>query len=65
MVSIIQDLPRKYRERAEEARAQADETTDPERRRALLQVADTWERMAQYEEKHPSVPRSHYVPPED
>jgi len=65
MVSIIQDLPRKYRERAEEARAQADETADPEVRRSLLQVADTWERMAQYEEKNPSVARSHYVQPED
>ena len=41
-----------YRERAEECRAQASEMTDPKAREAMLETADTWERMAAYEDKH-------------
>ena len=41
-----------YRRRAEETRAQADETTDDNKRRTLLEMADTWERMAQWEDKN-------------
>lgn len=41
-----------YRQRAEEARKKADSTTDEEARKALLQMADTWERMATYEDEH-------------
>ena len=53
MASLIHNRPREYRQRAEEARTKADGVTDPARRQDLLQIADTWERMAEYEEKHP------------
>jgi hypothetical protein len=38
--------------RAQEARDRASATTDEEVRKTLLQDAETWERMAAYEEKH-------------
>ncbi len=41
-----------YRSRAEKARNQAEQTTDEEARKRLLQDADAWERMAEYEDKH-------------
>ena len=41
-----------YRARADEARTQADAATDEESPKRLLQDADTWERMAAYEDKH-------------
>jgi len=41
-----------YRRRAEECRAQADTATDEETRKTLLQTAETWERMAQWEDKN-------------
>ncbi|MFI5032807.1 MAG: hypothetical protein ACHQPH_19095 [Reyranellales bacterium] len=44
MTSIITDLARQYRARAEAA--SSDEVC-----RSLLQIAETWERMAQYEEQ--------------
>jgi hypothetical protein len=48
-----------YRARAAEARVKAEETSDAEARKTLLQIADTWERMAAYEDKHnppPNIP---------
>lgn len=39
-----------YRKRAEEARAKADETTDDTNKRSWLHTADTWERMASWED---------------
>lgn len=51
MTSIITDVARQYRARAEEARARADEATDDATRKSLLQIAETWERMAQWEER--------------
>jgi hypothetical protein len=51
MTSVITDLPRQYRARAEEARVRAETATSDEMRKSLLQIADTWERMAQYEER--------------
>jgi hypothetical protein len=41
-----------YRSRAEEARQQAAAAPDEETRKKLLQTADTWDRMAAYEDKH-------------
>jgi hypothetical protein len=41
-----------YRTRAHEVRAKADQETDAKARSTLLQTADTWERMAEYEDKH-------------
>jgi len=43
-----------YRTRAAEARAQAAATLDEATRHRLLQDADTWERMASYEENRQS-----------
>jgi len=53
MASLIHNRPKQYRQRAEEARTQAEAATDEARRRELLQIAETWDRMADYEEKHP------------
>lgn len=41
-----------YRRRAEDCRRAANATTDDEARKKLLQEADTWERMAAWEDKH-------------
>lgn len=41
-----------YRRRAEEAREKAGSATDETARRKLLETADTWERMAAYEDEH-------------
>jgi hypothetical protein len=49
-----------YRKQAEEARIRAAAAESDSARDALLQVADTWERMARWEDAnnppHPSVP---------
>ncbi len=39
-----------YRQRARECRAKAEAAEAPKRRQALLLDADTWERMAEWEE---------------
>jgi hypothetical protein len=41
-----------YRKRADKAREKADATKDAETRKSLLLTADTWDRMAEYEDKH-------------
>jgi hypothetical protein len=41
-----------YRARADAARRLAENATDEEGRRKLQQDVDTWERMADYEDKH-------------
>lgn len=41
-----------YRVRAAEAREKAKIATDERARETLLQEADTWDRMAAYEDKH-------------
>lgn len=53
MASTIHNRPKQYRQRAEEARTKADTVDDPNLRSELYQIAETWERMADYEEKHP------------
>jgi hypothetical protein len=54
MVPLIYNLAAQYRRRAEETRARAEATTDESMREILLEAAKTWERMADYEEKHPT-----------
>ena len=48
---MITDLGRQYRARAEEARVRSESATDEAQRKSLLQIAETWERMATYEEQ--------------
>jgi hypothetical protein len=52
MTSVKTDLSAQYRARAQEARDQAATVQDDETRKRLLQDAETWERMAAYEEKN-------------
>jgi hypothetical protein len=47
-----------YRARAGEARSKADRFTEAEYRKVLLEVAATWERLADLEGKIPSLPPS-------
>lgn len=47
-----------YRKRAEEARAKAETSTDDINRRMWLKTANTWERMAMWEDKHNPAPPS-------
>jgi hypothetical protein len=51
MTSIVQDMARHYRMRAEEARMKAEAAEDDETRKSFVELAATWERMAQYEER--------------
>lgn len=54
MTTVITDLARQYRARAEEARARASAAITEEGRQSLLQIAETWERMAKWEGRiHP------------
>jgi len=46
-----------YRHRAEECRTKAEQTMDPAARQSLLQTAETWDRMADWEDKN-NPPRS-------
>ena len=62
MASLIHNRPLQYRQRAEEARVRAEAVTDNVQRKSLLQIADTWERRAHYEERHP-VFGGLYAPP--
>ena len=50
MTSIVTDLIRQYRARANEARDKASAAEDEDSRQKWLQLADTWERMAAFEE---------------
>ena len=52
MTSVKTNLPAQYRARAREARDQAASVQDEETRKRLLQDAETWERMAAYEERN-------------
>jgi hypothetical protein len=45
------DSATRYRQRADELRALAEETKDAKARQALLDVADDYERMAQSRER--------------
>jgi hypothetical protein len=57
MGSLIQDLARHYRMRAEEARSRAEASLGEEAKALLLRIACRWERMARYEElNNPQAP---------
>jgi hypothetical protein len=58
MTSVITDLPRQYRARAEEAPVRAELAGDGEIRNSLLQIAETWDRMGRYEEQHHPAAKS-------
>ena len=51
MSPIVTDLIRQYRSRADEARGKADATEDKGNREKWLQLAETSERMAAFEER--------------
>jgi hypothetical protein len=55
-----QNDPKFWRARAQEARFQADRINDPESKRAMLSIADTYDRMAKRVEarltEKPSAP---------
>lgn len=57
MTSDITGLARQSRVRAEEARTRAEETDDVTVRTSLLQIAETWGRMAKWEGK--TTPERH------
>ena len=48
----VPDRATEYRCQAEETRTKAEATLEPGTRSTLLQIADTWDRMADYEEMH-------------
>jgi hypothetical protein len=48
----VPNRAREYRNRAEECRIKATTVEDEAGRRALLETAEIWERMANYEEKN-------------
>jgi hypothetical protein len=52
MTSIKSNRTAQYRARAEQARQQAGFATDEATRKALLNDATLWERMAEYEKKN-------------
>ena len=52
MTSVKTNLPAQYRARAQAARYQAASVQYEEKRKRLLQEAETWERMAAFEEKN-------------
>jgi hypothetical protein len=58
MVKPIDTINRaeEYRVRAEQARTQAEAMENGPARDAMLQAAETWDRMARYEEKRKSDP---------
>ena len=50
-VAIPINDPKHWRERAEEARAAADQLTDPDSKRRMLRVADDYEELARRAER--------------
>lgn len=55
LTSVTTDLARQYRARAQETRAMAAAAITDEGRQNLLQIADTWERMADWEDHQPAA----------
>lgn len=56
MAAARNNRPTQYRAKAHQARNQAEIASDAASQRKLLEVADLWERMADYDEKNPSAP---------
>lgn len=50
-MKTYEDREARYRRRADEARIKADRLPDCEIREVMLEVAATWDRLADYEEK--------------
>ena len=65
MASTTHNLPAQYRAKAQDARERAKATTDDTARQKLLNDADLWDRMAAYEEAHPTAVVPRYYPPPD
>jgi len=63
MPSTANQRPAQYRAKAREAREKAAAAPDPETRARLLQDADAWDRMADYDEKNPAAIVPRYYPP--
>ena len=51
MAKIPINDPKHWRDRAEEARAVAEEMTDPDSKRKMLRIADDYEELARRAEK--------------
>lgn len=51
MAKIPINDPKHWRDRAEEARAIADDITDPDSKRKMLRIADDYEELARRAEK--------------
>ena len=62
MASTVSNRPIQYRAKAQEAREKAENEPDEARRKALLNDADLWDRMADFEEKTPSHNFQSYHP---
>ena len=52
----------RYRKRAEETRSEAENMNDPGSRAAMLEVAETWERLADQQEAQDLRPTEHSQP---
>ena len=59
MTAIKTNVPAQQRARAEEARRKAENEANKTTQKALLNDAVLWERMADYEEKHPQPEEQH------
>lgn len=64
MVSLTPNRPVQFRAKAQEARDRAQNESDEGKRRALLNDAELWDRMADYEDKNPSHNFQSYYPKE-
>ena len=54
MTSVVHNRPAEYLSRARQAREKATDATTEAERQELLQAAETWERMAEYEARNPT-----------
>jgi len=51
MAKVPTNDPKHWRERGEEARTVADDTTDPDSKRRMLRISDDYEELARRAEK--------------
>jgi len=62
VASTVNNRPGQYRAKAQANRDAAESEPDEAKRKALLQDADLWERMAAYEEQNPTHAFPAYYP---